>query len=210
MPNKWIVSDHHFDHANMLTFTLDDGTKMRPFASVQEMQDVMIENHNALVKPQDKVYFLGDFVMNAKNISMASWFNGHKRIILGNHDPWKRRLQVGWEGEIRTSDWCEYFEEVYSSKLLDNLLLTHIPVHPDSLRVEWTNVHGHTHNNQPQGALGTKYYNVCVEMTDYKPVELSDLKGRIAKAKQDNQDRVMQHLLSMGVSGVDLEELEKL
>jgi calcineurin-like phosphoesterase family protein len=38
------------------------------------------------------------------------------------------------------------------------------------------NVHGHLHNNQPQGHLGHRYYNVCVEMLDYTPIALEDLR----------------------------------
>lgn len=210
MNEVWAVSDHHLDHANILNFVLDDGTKMRPFASVEEMQETMIERHNAVVKPQDKVYFLGDFVMKSKSLHLAQRFNGRKRLILGNHDPEFKSKTVMVDGQpVKVSEYLQYFEEIYSSRLLDNILLTHIPVHPDSLRVEWTNVHGHTHNNQPQGALGTKYYNISVEMTDYRPLTLDQIKNRIREQKERNQRLVMQHLLSMGAE-FDAEEIAKL
>ena len=212
MAEIWIASDHHADHENILKFQLDDGTPMRPFKDAKEMLETLVSNHNAIVKPQDKVYFLGDFVMKARNISLAALFNGHKRLIRGNHDDGKSYVVQGIVGPVRTSDYLKYFEEIYASRLLDNLLLTHYPVHPDSIKVEWTNVHGHTHNNQPQGALGTKYYNVCVEMTDYRPLALYEVKERIAALKRQNQALVMQHLASMGVdlNQLDVDELNKL
>lgn len=215
MNEVWAVSDHHLDHANILNFVLDDGTKMRPFTTVEEMQETIIANHNERVKPNDKVYFLGDFVMHWRNLHLASRMNGKKRLVLGNHDPeWKAKWVKTDVGEmVRVSDYLKYFEEIYSSRLLDNILLTHIPVHPESLRVEWTNVHGHVHNNQPQGVLGTKYYNISIEMTDYKPLTLDEIKGRIRVQKERNQALVIGHLAAMGVSDLsmlDAEELEKL
>lgn len=53
--NKWFISDTHFSHNNIIRYT------GRPFQSVDEMNEKLIENWNALVEPQDIVFFLGDF-----------------------------------------------------------------------------------------------------------------------------------------------------
>lgn len=40
----WFVSDTHFGHKNILTFLNPDGiTYMRPFVSVEEMDETMIQ-----------------------------------------------------------------------------------------------------------------------------------------------------------------------
>jgi calcineurin-like phosphoesterase family protein len=54
----WFTADHHFGHENIIKFC------NRPFASAQEMDEAMIERWNSVVKPDDKVYHLGDFTLN--------------------------------------------------------------------------------------------------------------------------------------------------
>ena len=65
--NIFFISDTHFGHANMLQFTNYDGTRMRPFDSIEELDELMIENWNKMVKPTDKIYHLGDVVYHCKN-----------------------------------------------------------------------------------------------------------------------------------------------
>jgi calcineurin-like phosphoesterase family protein len=49
MKNIFVVSDHHFGHANICKFLNDDGTKVRPWNDVDEMDEVLIQNHNKVV-----------------------------------------------------------------------------------------------------------------------------------------------------------------
>ena len=173
MTTVFVISDTHFGHANILNFKLDDGTAMRPFQTVEEMDEHMIERWNAVVRPQDHVYHLGDFCMKK---DFVMWYlprlNGHKRLVRGNHDIFPTKYYLQWG-----------FDEIYGVRVLDGLIFSHIPLHPDSLKHQWVNVHGHVHNNKPQGFLGPRYYNVCVEMTDYTPITLEDLRERIKKVE---------------------------
>jgi calcineurin-like phosphoesterase family protein len=173
MANIWLISDTHFGHANILNFKQKDGTPMRPFSSVLEMDEYMVDKWNSVVKPQDKVYHLGDVAMQWKDIAIVGRCNGHKRLVRGNHD------------DHSIKKYLPYFEEVYGSRLLDHLLLTHIPVHPESIGKALANVHGHVHNNVPALHFGPKYYNVSVEVIDYTPVSLEDLKLKIKKQQED-------------------------
>ena len=86
--NVWFCSDHHFNHTNILSFINYSGEKVRPeFSTVEQMNEVMIENHNARVKPNDKVYFLGDVGFNTASLdTILPRLNGKKRLILGNHE----------------------------------------------------------------------------------------------------------------------------
>ena len=78
----YFVSDTHFYHKNIIQYS------KRPFSSVEEMNQKMIDNWNAIVKPTDTVWHLGDFafcnyLLFAK---LLSDLNGEKNVILGNHD----------------------------------------------------------------------------------------------------------------------------
>lgn len=173
MANIFLWSDTHFDHANILTFTREDGSLLRNFASIEEMNARMIDACNSVVKPQDKLYHLGDVAMSAAGIAHIARCNGHKRLIRGNHD------------SHDLERYTPFFEEIYGTRLIDRLLLSHIPIHPESLGKAVANVHGHVHNNVPQGHFGPRYYNVSVEAIDYTPVALEDLKLLIQKQQED-------------------------
>jgi len=70
--NKWFISDTHFSHSNIIRYT------GRPFQSVKEMDERLIENWNALVKSQDTVFFLGDFGLGTTDFltSLCSGLQG--------------------------------------------------------------------------------------------------------------------------------------
>jgi calcineurin-like phosphoesterase family protein len=159
MPNIFVTSDTHFHHENIIKYC------NRPFSCVEEMDEVLIKNWNSVVKPQDKVYHLGDvyFPKKEKSDWLFSRLNGTKRLILGNHD----------NGKDQTLH--KYFKEIYLWRFLKEfgLLLTHVPIHPDSLPSKLKyNVHGHTHNSKSP-ALPFKC--VSVELTNYTPKPIEEL-----------------------------------
>jgi len=164
--NIFFISDTHFGHANMLNFKREDGSPLRLFDSADAMDECMIERWNSVVKPSDHVYHLGDVAMRRENIKTVARCNGHKRLVRGNHDVY------------RTKDYLPFFEEIYGLRVLDGLIFTHIPIHPESLARFHANVHGHVHALS-QGTFGPRYYNVSVEAVNYTPVSLEDLKARI-------------------------------
>lgn len=170
--NIWVISDTHFNHKNILSFEDKVGKPVRPFASVDEMNETMIERWNSVVRTGDKVYHLGDVLfghnkMDWLNANMPR-LNGQKRLVFGNHDEPANFVGRGHFG--KTSMWRMFSES--------NILMTHVPVHGSTLgedRFEgktMLNVHGHIHQNtSPVGP----YYNACVEMNNYTPVNLEDL-----------------------------------
>ncbi len=166
MANLFFISDTHFGHANILSFLNPDGSPVRSFSSVEEMDQTMVDRWNSVVRHQDHVYHLGDVSMKREYLDTVSRCNGHKRLVRGNHDI------------FRTKDYLKYFDEIYASRVLDGMIFTHIPVYLGCLGRFSVNVHGHVHA-QPQGHFGLNYYNVSVEMIDYTPVSLEDLKKRI-------------------------------
>ena len=181
----FLISDTHFNHNNIIKYC------DRPFKEADEMNWFMVERWNSLIKPQDKVYHLGDVYMGGGftreyTDNLLSKLNGHKRLILGNHDNGRDQLL---HKHFEKIDMWRHFKEF-------GLLLTHVPVHPSSLerfdgvpdaeKRSWKvnktpshlmkNIHGHTHTNaEPHG--DTKNYKcVCVELTDYKPVNIEELR----------------------------------
>jgi calcineurin-like phosphoesterase family protein len=167
MSQIFISSDWHLHHFSLLNFKRADGTPVRSFSCVEEMDEHLIERHNAVVKPSDHFYNLGDVVMDRKYLNLVSRFNGHKRLVRGNHDI------------FRTKFYMEYFDEIYGSRVLDNIIFTHIPIHPNNMGKFKGNCHGHIHQNS---SYPGKYINVSVEnLDDYTPISLEDLKLKFDK-----------------------------
>lgn len=173
MPNTFFVSDTHFGHDNIIKFVGENGSRIRPFDSVEEMDELLVKNWNEIVRPQDRIYHLGDVVMNHKHMPIMSRLNGKKVLIKGNHDIFK--LDV----------YTPYFEDIRAYKVLPKhgIICSHIPVHESQLehRFKW-NVHGHTHEKFVKGRDGMidlRYINVCVETTHWRPLSLEHIMREI-------------------------------
>ena len=183
MPSVFLVSDTHFGHAGVCTFTRNDGvTKLRPWDSAEEMDEAMVKLWNERVKPTDKVYHLGDVVINRKSLKIMSRLNGDKVLIRGNHDI------------FRDDEYRMYFRELRAYHVMNGLILSHIPVHEASLGRFGCSIHGHLHANRVMKARGvdartgeilysdeidTRYYNVSVEQTDFAPILFEDVLKKI-------------------------------
>ena len=168
MQTKFVISDTHFYHCNILKFQDKEGNCFRGslFNNVEEMNEKIIENWNRVVTPQDIIYHLGDvYFENIEEVrAIFKRLNGHKRLIVGNHDNIKQIANENWFQKIQL--WRMFKEE--------KLLFTHVPVHPSALEFHnLINVHGHIHQNlSPEGP----YINVSVENINYTPVAFEDLK----------------------------------
>lgn len=170
MANIFFASDHHFGHANILTFNRDDGTALREFADVDHMNEHIIKCHNSVVRPNDKVYFLGDVVMSRKNsaLKILERLNGEKILVKGNHD------------QCDAKAYLEYFKDIRGSHQFEGLIMTHIPIHSESLARWGLNVHGHLHHNVVKMPLSQipdkRYFNVSMERINFTPISLEEVK----------------------------------
>jgi len=174
MPSVFLVSDTHFGHKGVCHFTRNDGvTKLRPWDTPEEMDEEMVKRWNERVKPTDKVYHLGDVVINRKSLSIMHRLNGDKVLIRGNHDIFK------------DEDYREHFRELRAYHVMNGMILSHIPLHPDSLGRFGVNIHGHLHSNRVmtevwgQYKIDVRYHCVCVEQTDFAPILFEDVLKRI-------------------------------
>jgi len=175
--NYWFVSDYHLGHKNIIRYC------NRPFSSVEEMDATIINNHNALVKPDDEVFFLGDFALTGnlgarKVLDYLDMFNGKFNFIAGNHDKY-------YQKEIRSSpkviSYKSYFEwstKYVRDKIGTSIVMSHYPIEDWAGKYHgFIHLHGHCHGlkNLIQGRL-----EVSVECTGYKPVPLEEL---VAKSR---------------------------
>jgi calcineurin-like phosphoesterase family protein len=170
MPSVFLVSDTHFGHTGVCRFTRNDGvTKLRPWDDAEEMDEEMVRRWNDRVRPNDKVYHLGDVVINRKALSIMSRLNGDKVLIRGNHDIFK------------DTDYRQYFRELRAYHVMNGMILSHIPIHSDSLGRFGVNIHGHLHANRVMlnDNIDPRYHCVCVEQTDYTPILFEDVIKRI-------------------------------
>jgi calcineurin-like phosphoesterase family protein len=184
MPSVFLVSDTHFGHAGVCRFTHPDDpeVKLRPWTDPDEMDEEMVKRWNERVKPTDKVYHLGDAVINRRALKTLGRLNGDKVLIRGNHDI------------FRDTEYAEYFRELRAYHVMNGMILSHIPVHEASLGRFGTNIHGHLHATRVKRARGvnaktgeilygneidTRYHCVCVEQTNFAPILFEDVIKRI-------------------------------
>ena len=181
MPAVFLVSDTHFGHKGVCHFTRNDKvTKLRPWDTPEEMDEAMVKSWNERVGPKDKVYHLGDVVINRRALPTMARLNGDKVLIRGNHD-------IFPDDEYR-----KYFRELRAYHVMNGMILSHIPIHEESLGRFGVNIHGHLHANRVMKAgpaagefvnkvVDPRYYCVCVEHTDFAPILFEDVQKRIVE-----------------------------
>lgn len=159
MPERFFISDTHFGHANILKFE----PELRPFKTIEEHDQFIIVEWNARVGKNDVVYHLGDVAFRGFDITLLNELNGHKRLILGNHDQYSR-LQP-------------YFEDFSGAKFWkEGILLTHIPSHINQLERFKYNFHGHLHSKKLDD---NRYVNLSCEWTCCRPISYDEIKERL-------------------------------
>lgn len=167
--NTWFTSDPHYFHKNVIEYC------NRPFSSVEEMNEALIENYNSVVKPEDMVYILGDVIFGGteKANSILSRLNGEKHLIIGNHDARNKGERKWLNLGFKSAKWNDRF---------DKFLLSHFPYknqEPDARtfkdqledKGDWL-LHGHVHGLWKQKG---RMINVGVDVWDFKPVHYDTL-----------------------------------
>jgi calcineurin-like phosphoesterase family protein len=162
----WYTSDSHLGHRKIIEYC------DRPFSSVEEMNRVLIERWNEVVKPEDIVYHCGDFAFGPVSAcrEFLDALNGTVFLVLGNHDRSARRMEeVGFAGA---------FDSLIVEE--DGMLIgmNHRPKFDIGGKSCDIYLYGHVHNivceNAPPNSV-----NICVEHTDYRPVDLEWIRSRV-------------------------------
>lgn len=159
--SKYFISDLHLDHSNIINYCA------RPFlfSDVGEMNHVLINNWNNVVKNSDTIYFVGDLTFG-KMAKPSDFYlkrlNGNIEFIRGNH-------------EENIKDSKPYLVLEYKNY---KFLILH---NPNELPAKWNGwiIHGHTHNNDivnyPFINGERKTINVSAELINYKPISIDFL-----------------------------------
>ena len=164
MVKRYIISDMHFGHGNVIKY------ENRPFADAAEMDSVIIENWNNVVKVDDLVYVLGDvsFYPKEKTLEIIQQLNGRKLLILGNHD--RQRSDTFWK------DVGFEFVSKYPICLDEFYWLSHEPMFLTE-SMPYANLHGHIHSKtMSTNTTPNQYVNVSVEHWNYTPVDFEAIK----------------------------------
>lgn len=176
--NIVFTSDFHMDHAKIIEYS------KRPFKNVVEMNEKLIRNFNSKVKPDTKVFYLGDFCFSRDS---ARWeelirrLNGEIYFIKGNHDHYKVLKEIGhmfkWVGdylEVEVPD-----QDFRKGK--NRITLCHY-----AMRV-WNKSHhgnyqlfGHSHNSLPDDPNSLSI-DVGVDAHNYFPLTYKEIKAIMAK-----------------------------
>ncbi len=155
----WLTSDLHFNHANIIKFC------NRPWQTVEEMNEGLIECWNAVVRPEDEVFVVGDFAFGS-DMSAFARLRGNKHLIIGNHDEKNKKvLQLPWASQ----------HHIFRIKHEDaRVIACHYPMetwayaHRGALHI-----HGHCH-----GSLKRQIphrWDVGVDCRGFAPVAITDL-----------------------------------
>ncbi len=186
--NFWFTADYHLGHANIIKYC------NRPFNNVDHMNSTIIRNHNSRVKPEDVVFFLGDFCFKGTSGSkvgeggpdVASIYleklNGHFVFIKGNHDNNNSLKSIIKEAVIELGG--------------HELFLVHDPA--DASPEYDINLHGHVHGkwkikrcNYSSPDPFSKAYkrrpiliNVGVDVWNFMPVSISEILKELARWKR--------------------------
>jgi calcineurin-like phosphoesterase family protein len=157
----YFTSDQHFGRAAARSFY------GRPFSSITEMDRVMIDRWNAVVKPGDELWHLGDFAVrqSAERVaSLLKMLNGRKHLVTGNNDDSAVTKCDGWQS-------VQPYAEVTVDR--KKLVLCHYPFRTwRDMGKGVINLHGHSH-----GRLKSlpRQFDVGVDVWDFRPVVLADL-----------------------------------
>lgn len=179
--NIWFTSDLHLNHSKIIEYC------NRPFSNVEEMNEMLINNWNSVVKPEDIVFCLGDIALGGSGAwnTLIPRLNGKIHLILGNHD-------------IR--NWRESYKKLFESVSeqltveIDKktFILTHFPLlcYHGTWETEMNviNLIGHVHtlkaNNSGKDFERLQYlfptqYDVGVDFNDYRPISYNQVMEKI-------------------------------
>lgn len=163
--NTYFTSDLHFGHKNIIKYC------DRPFASVPEMDQALIENWNDVVTPGDRIFIVGDFSFHKEDETrrVLRQLRGEKHLVWGNHDKGLRRSKDLLGYFASTQDMAEVKVDGQS------IVLCHY-----ALRV-WNKSHwgawhlyGHSHGTLPDDPNSLSI-DVGVDSHDYRPWAMNEL-----------------------------------
>lgn len=161
---NYFTSDLHLGHKGIMKY------RKKEFYNYRYIHDIEIIEQIFLLGKRDILFILGDFIFDCKEYdNYVDMLRKYKRcrikLIMGNHD--SKRLY--------SEDVVEMQLPFYSYK---NMWLSHCPIHPQEMRNRVGNIHGHLHDCCIDNSM---YFNVNLDVNNYKFVPLDDIKAHFNK-----------------------------
>ena len=170
------TADTHFGHRNIIRYC------NRPFYSVEEMDETLINNWNKVVDKEDVVFHLGDFAVGGATSwsNLLQRLNGKVYLIMGNHDV--HTIDKGFEG-FQYVSW-EMLIEIGKQKIY----LNHYPFlcFSGAKKNTWQ-LFGHVHtspyfkgkDSSRLSLLFPTQYDVGVDNNNFTPISYNEVKAQI-------------------------------
>ena len=180
-PKIWVTSDLHLNHKRVPLFssTSLEQNGLSYIKSVDDWNEMIISRINQLVREQDTLWILGDVGFGStENLKqLISRINGHKILVMGNHDKFSL-----------TTAYRLGFEQVYDGPTFlpgsrGMILLSHAPAFEAYASPYIAcNLHGHIH----EGALTLpRFFNMNIAMNEYYPVNIDKFLKYTANSRNE-------------------------
>jgi len=160
----YFTADFHIGHANIIRYC------KRPFKDVNEMREKIIRNWNTIVKDEDIVFHIGDFVSSYEKVNIENIINrlnGQIIFIKGNHDR-------GPLFKIQDAMFILGQQQLH---------LVHIP---EEAQADY-NLVGHVHEKWKTKKVGDHFcINVGVDQWNFTPVSIKQI-SRIINENETNE-----------------------
>lgn len=164
----FLTSDTHFNNDSIIKYC------DRPFLDHKDMNETLIANWNSVVKPEDTVYHLGDFIMGMADntASILHQLNGYIHLVRGNHDTLRKlAIYQQYPEKITVHDVAYLpYKGLY-------FVMCHFPLENEAFydMVARVLCHGHVHNHEPFYNTLTHTFNLSVDVTNFTPVALDNI-----------------------------------
>jgi calcineurin-like phosphoesterase family protein len=170
MTNIFFTSDTHFGHTNVIKYC------SRPFSSIEEMDESIIQHWNDVVKRGDVIYHLGDFALvKSEQINKyVKRLNGQKFLVYGNHDRWIKNYKN--DGFVKITPYLEL-----KSDYVHKIILMHYAMKTwnGSHYGNWQ-LHGHSHGSMPRDYTSHQL-DVGVDVWNFRPVSIDVIAKEMEK-----------------------------
>lgn len=164
MSRFMLSSDWHLGHANIHKFRKYHGQE---FETAEEHHEFVFDRCASEIQKNDTLLLAGDISFTAEWLARIAEIKCRKKIIiLGNH----------CTERVNISSIAAVFDAVHGLYSKRNVWFSHCPIHPLEFRGRTLNIHGHTHDRVIKGK---KYFNICLEQTDFKPISFAEIMVRI-------------------------------
>lgn len=187
---NFYISDTHFGHSGIIRYD------NRPFMTVEEMDETIIQRWNDVVSDIDMVYVLGDFswYKEEETLKILDRLSGRKVLIKGNHD------RISPKVARKFMRVCDYLE------IKDNgqrVILSHYPMPFWNGQFRNTvHLYGHVHNSHQWNIcehlrmelrqlqdIPLRMYNVgcMMEWIDYTPSTLAEIEEYVHDLQREEK-----------------------